>query len=124
MRALQPGDRLPLTLFWRVENKPGADYFAKVELRDARGQPVVQRTLRPGNDLYPTMEWPAGEVLRNWHDLAVPPTAPAGSYQLLVSMHAADQELERVSLGDIEVRGRPLTWFHPSFRTCRPQTGQ
>jgi 4-amino-4-deoxy-L-arabinose transferase-like glycosyltransferase len=116
IRALNPGDRLPLTLFWRAENKPGADYFAKVELQDAQGQPVVQRKLRPGNDSYPTTEWPAGEVLRNWHDLTVPPTTPAGSYQLLVSLHAADQELGRVSLGDVEVRGRPRNFVSPAIQ--------
>ena len=116
MRALNPGDRLPLTLFWRADNKPGADYFAKVELQDAQGQPVVQRTLRPGNDSYPTTAWPAGEVLRNWHDLAVPPTTPAGSYQLLISLHAADQELGSIRLGDIEVRGRPRNFVSPAIQ--------
>jgi hypothetical protein len=55
-------------------------------------------------------------VLRNWHDLAVPPTTPAGSYQLLVSLHAADRELGRVSLGDVEVRGRPRDFVSPAIQ--------
>ena len=55
-------------------------------------------------------------MLRNWYDLTIPPTTPAGSYQLLVSLHAADQELGRVGLGDVEVRGRPRNFVSPAIQ--------
>jgi hypothetical protein len=115
-RTLKPGDHLPLTLFWRAENQPATDFLARVELQDAQGQPVAQRTLRPGTDAFPTTAWPAGAVLRNWQDLAIPPTTPAGTYHLRVSLLAADQEVGRISLGDVQLRGRPREFAPPAMQ--------
>ena len=87
--AVSPGDTLPLALYWQAKTEPNTDYVVDVELRSAEGQPVAQRQAPPAGDQAPTSRWQAGDIVRGWHDLVIPPTTPAGMYQLAVRLSAA-----------------------------------
>jgi hypothetical protein len=120
VRAIAPGDQLPLTLYWQTTGKPSADYWIEIALKDGRDQSVAQRKASPVNEQYPTMAWSEAEVLRGWHDLVVPPTSESGLYQLVLSIGTADREISRVSLGNVEISGRPHSFTLPTVRNAAP----
>jgi hypothetical protein len=82
--TVSPGDMLSIGLYWRARAKPQADYVVKVQLRDASGRVAVEQSARPANNTYPTLQWDAGEVLLDWHDVMVPALLAAGEYTIQV----------------------------------------
>ncbi len=82
--TLSPGEVLSIGLYWRARNKPQSDYLVKVQLRDASGKVTVEQSARPANNTYPTLQWDAGEVLLDWHDVLVPASLVAGEYTIQV----------------------------------------
>lgn len=111
--AVAPGDTLAVTLYWQALAKLAQDYHFRVQLRSADGTTLVQQTQRPGQGRYATLQWRADEQLRDWHDLTVPPTTPAGQYELWVSVMAGQQNLGEVALAAVEVSGRPRQFTVP-----------
>lgn len=91
---VQPGTQLDVGLYWRARGKPQGDYMVTVQLRDLLGNIIVKQTARPAEDTYPTTQWNEGEVLLDWHALALPTTIPDGDYQLVTLLSdAADNRL-------------------------------
>ena len=83
------GTTLPVGIYWRARNLPRADYEAAVQLRDPSGKILVEQASRPVNGTYPTTAWNVGEVLLDWHDLAIPEDFPTGEYQMAVVLRDA-----------------------------------
>jgi len=110
---LSPGDILPLTLYWRAERQPAANLQIGLHLRDEAGKTLLSRRSAPNNGRNPTAQWAQGDVLRDWHDLSLPPTLLGGAYILTLSLYAGDQSLGEVNLGRVEVSGRPRTYTAP-----------
>jgi hypothetical protein len=108
-----PGDKLAVTLYWQALTKLDHDYQIHLQFRAADGATVVEQSQRPGNDGYSTVQWRQDEQLRDWRDLVVPPTTPAGNYELLVSVTTANQTVGEVGLGAIAVSGRPRQFTAP-----------
>jgi mannosyltransferase len=71
------GESIPLTLFWRADAKPGADYTFQVQFGDqfSAPQPLA-------NEAFPTSQWRAGEIVRAQFLMPVPPDASAGDANL------------------------------------------
>jgi 4-amino-4-deoxy-L-arabinose transferase-like glycosyltransferase len=109
-----PGDTLPLTLYWQAQNTPAEAYRAVVRLMDASGTAVAENTSPPGGVAYPTTQWRPAETLRNWHDLAIPATLPMGSYTLTVGVSSSTPQNPPLTLGLIEVGGRPRLFAPPA----------
>jgi hypothetical protein len=82
------GENLSLTLFWRALANQLGPLTLFVELRDTAGQPAAsyQQAL-----LWPTTEWPQGFLLRDPHDLILPPTLAPGDYQLIIGLVTSEQ---------------------------------
>ncbi len=112
--TFSPGERLPLTLYWQALTAPVADYRVGVGLRDAADRPVAQHWDRPANGRYPTTNWLAGEVLRDWQDLAIPVTLAAGDYRLVVTLSDDLKTVGQVALGSVRVSGRPRQFSPPT----------
>jgi 4-amino-4-deoxy-L-arabinose transferase-like glycosyltransferase len=113
---INPGDTLPLTLYWRAMRKPAADYQIEVRLREATGREMVSQRSGPNNDRYPATRWETGEVVRDWHDLPVSPTSPGGAYTLTLNLHSGGQDLGEIALGSVEVSGRPRSYRAPEVQ--------
>jgi hypothetical protein len=65
---------------------------------------------------YPTTEWEKREVLRDWHDLALPADMPQGPYQIFVGVLEEERLLGEVVLDTIEVRGRAREFTMPEIQ--------
>lgn len=76
-----------LTLYWRAEGSPAADYTVFVHLLDPRGQVVAQADGPPVGGAYPSSLWEAGEIIIDRHSL---PALPSGQYTVLVGLYRTD----------------------------------
>jgi hypothetical protein len=113
--TLAPGDLLPVTLYWQASTELVADYMVSLQLLDQDGALAGEVVQRPGNDAFPTTEWRAGEVLRNWYDLAIRPEMTAGVYELMASLRTGDETFGYIKLSDIEVNGRSRLFAAPEI---------
>jgi hypothetical protein len=86
-----------VTLYWQGTGSARRDYHVFVHLIDGQGNTVTQSDHRPGGDLYPPSLWADGEVLRDEHQMAVP---PPGSYELQVGMYWQNARLRMTGGGD------------------------
>ncbi|MCI0477744.1 MAG: hypothetical protein L0Y55_15990, partial [Anaerolineales bacterium] len=73
---------IPLTLFWRADDKPTRDYTFRVQFGDASSNafPIA-------NSQFPTSKWRAGEIVRGQYAVAIPANARAGATTLRVVLN-------------------------------------
>ncbi len=87
---IQPetNNHLPITLYWRAETTPPADYTVFLHLRNSANQNAAQKDSPPAEGRYPTSLWDAGEIIV---DKRLLPLAgvPPGRYNLVVGLYNA-----------------------------------
>jgi hypothetical protein len=88
--AVQAGEGVHLTLFWRSLKEMNQPYAALLQLVDEGGGIAAEETFPIASEAYPTTQWQAGEVVRSQHYLPVPAEAPAGRGRLQLTV--VDQE--------------------------------
>jgi hypothetical protein len=88
VRNWEPGDILPLTLFWQSIEPVGADYTVFVHLLNKDGQLVAQSDGAPVGGYEPTSSWDAAELVVDRRGVQLPDALPAGDYALWVGMYA------------------------------------
>jgi hypothetical protein len=115
-REVEPGGTLRLALYWNALRDVEQDYILDLQLRDQAGQVQIQHTQRPVDGTYPTTQWEGGEVLRDWHDVQVPPDATQGEYELVLTVLEGDVVQGETSLGSVEVKGRPHYFIVPDIQ--------
>jgi 4-amino-4-deoxy-L-arabinose transferase-like glycosyltransferase len=106
-REIDPGRTIRVALYWRATERTQEDYQVAVGLRDGEGDVWAEQVDRPVDGNYPTTQWEAGEVLRDWHDLRVPAVTPRGTYQVYLQVREGGAVVGESSLGEVEVVGRP-----------------
>ena len=86
---------LQLTLWWRAQQTPQADYTVFVHLFDPAAETLVaQNDAQPRDGAYPTSWWTAGEVVSE--TVRLPLTeAPEGTYRLAVGLY--DRAMTRLT---------------------------
>ncbi len=104
-----PIDNSQLTLFWRADSPPPADYTVFIHLLDPFGNLVAQFDSPPAAGAYPTSLWDPGEIIADEHRLH---DLPPGRYTLQIGLYQPDTG-ERltvagspdgaVKLGEVEV---------------------
>jgi hypothetical protein len=82
-RALDPGEKLAVTLYWRALRRPAHDYRVSVQLR-AGDRIVAQSDAAPADDTLPTSGWQMGETVEDRHSFRVPKDVVPGDYTLEV----------------------------------------
>ncbi len=80
---LRSGDILHLDLYWQAPGITDMDWQLGLQLVDKGGQSWAIEEERPMGGSYGTSLWQAGEVVRDQHDLLIPPDVPAGRYHLV-----------------------------------------
>ncbi|MGQ9628250.1 MAG: glycosyltransferase family 39 protein [Anaerolineae bacterium] len=105
---LQPGEMLPLTLYWRARKDVQSDYLLSLCIEDEEGQTWGKEESRPVAGTYPTFKWRAGEIVCDRHDWLLPPDAPQGQYPLHLALinHADGEIAGEVDLGTLTIQGR------------------
>ncbi len=129
-RRINPGGRLPLTLYWQALDTMGEDYLIFDNLLDAGQQRWGGYDRRP-RDGYSTLRWAPGEVITDAFGVPVDPAAPPGIYTvdvglyrrvgdtavpLPVTVEGQPQAQTSVRLGPVKVGGPP-----PDIVTQNPQ---
>ena len=86
--SFQQGEDFPLTLYWRAKQPPGEDLVLSLVLVNSDGRTVAEK-----EDIlveqHPTSQWQGGELVISRHGLSVAPDAPAGPYQLRITLRTA-----------------------------------
>jgi hypothetical protein len=85
--ALQPGDTLPVTLFWQAQARMAEDYQVFVHLMGPDGRPVAQGDKSPLDGDWPTSAWEPGQTFRDDYRIAVPADLAPGAYELRVGLY-------------------------------------
>lgn len=106
-----------LALYWRARAVPTAAYTVFTHLVDATGAVVAGWDNPPCRHTCPTTTWRIREVLRDEYMIPLPPTLPAGRYQITAGMYdpstgerllaraaAGGAPQDEISLGEIEVK--------------------
>lgn len=84
--SLAANGALPLTLFWRAQNLPAADYATTVQVLDDAGHLFGQAdSQHPGR--VPTSRWRLDQYAADRHLLTLLPGTPPGHYRLVVGVY-------------------------------------
>jgi hypothetical protein len=102
---LHANDLLHLTWYWRADVKPTAAWRFTARLVAGDGTEVAAVPGPLVSDLYPTLNWTEGEVVRGEHDMQLPDYLQPGRYQLQLFLHTGNPEavIDRVNLGTVVV---------------------
>ena len=84
---LQPGIPLRMAFDWRTDNPVNDSLVMFVHLIRDDVELVAQRDAVPGNGLFPIESWSPGELVRDQFALLLPPTLPAGEYEIRVGIY-------------------------------------
>ena len=84
---VRAGEPFTLTLYWRAERRPEADYTVFVHLLDEAGNLVAQMDGPPQGGAYPTPWWEAGDEVEDVRRVALPADAGEGTHRLVVGLY-------------------------------------
>ncbi len=87
VQRLEPGDVVPLALFWQARQPVQQNAKVFVHLLDADGKLVAQHDSEPVNGLRPTSTWRPGESIVDRHGVLLPDDLPPGQYQLVAGLY-------------------------------------
>lgn len=85
--TVRAGHPFSMTVYWRANVSPLADYTAFVHFLDPTGEIAAQVDRPPRWGCYPTSFWVPGEVVSDTFVLQVPATAAPGRYRLVTGMY-------------------------------------
>jgi hypothetical protein len=100
-----PGERMPVTFYWRATRPIDKDYQVTVDAKSVAGNEGGGWLDPLASEEYPTSRWRRGEVIIDVHQLQMPPTARSGFYLLtmrLVDSATSRYASERVIMGKLE----------------------
>jgi len=103
---IRAGEALSFSLFWQVLRAPQEPYIVFAQLQDEAGQPVALSETPP---VYPSERWTAGILLRDPHQILLPPGLPAAEYHLVVGLLRPDGTRLMTEEGDQVVLARVPT---------------
>jgi uncharacterized membrane protein len=85
----QPGANMPVTLFWRADAPPLADYSLFVQVLAATGANMAQWDGAPADAVskLPASTWPAAWQGTHELTLALPATLPPGEYTVIAGLY-------------------------------------
>jgi hypothetical protein len=109
-----PGETMDLALYWETLSEMASDRTLLLQLADSDGQVAAQWAREPA---YPTSQWRAGDVWRDWRPLRVPPEVPAGVYELRARLAEGEAAMGiGAVLAVVEIQGRARRFDAPPIR--------
>jgi len=98
---IEPPGHLRLTLFWQALDKIDTNYHVRLRLVSQSGHVWLEEEGRhPVNGYYPTVAWRPGEVVPDFHEVAISNALPPGTYRLEVGLFPPFSQ-ESVSIAQI-----------------------
>lgn len=86
-QTVAPAEATGLTFFWRAAETISDNYRVFVHVVNSAEEIVAQVDGIPVHGLRPTMSWRAGEVIVDERTLSLPPSVPAGTYDLWIGWY-------------------------------------
>ena len=111
------GQPLPVTLFWQSLIDTPEPVKVQLQLQDLSGQSIVTYQQPP---TYASSNWRHGTLLRDPHDISLPPTLLPGEYQLTLALVKPDETpllvagQSRLRLTTVATVDRPHTFEPPA----------
>jgi hypothetical protein len=87
---VQPGESLPVHLYWEALGQPQKSYVVFVHLLDEAGNLVSSHDSVPRNGRFPTNTWLPGDLLQDTHTLQLAADLPGGEYQINVGLYLSE----------------------------------
>lgn len=84
---MEPGQVLPLTLYWQATASMEVDYTVFTHLLQEGNGLWGQKDNQPVGGSYPTSQWTVGEMVVDKYDILVSSEAPKGKYLLEVGLY-------------------------------------
>lgn len=102
---LRANDLLHLTWYWQANVQPTAAWWFTARLVSGADTEVASVSGPLVSELYPTLNWLAGEIVRGEHDMLIPDYVRPGRYQLQLFLHTGNPAdgVDRVNLGWVTV---------------------
>ena len=88
--AVQPGELLTLTLYWRTTARIDEKYTVFNQVFGIDNRLVGQLASQPGCDALPTDDWPVGELIADHYRVPIAGDATPGDYRLVIGMINGD----------------------------------
>jgi 4-amino-4-deoxy-L-arabinose transferase-like glycosyltransferase len=85
--ALRAGETITLDLWWETREQMDVDYTTFVHVIGPDGRIVVQEDKLLRSRARPTSSWRVGEVVRDEHQLVLPPDAEPGHYVVTTGVY-------------------------------------
>ncbi|GEM_PF-197918 len=99
--TIEPPGHLRLTLFWQALDKADDNYHIRLRLVGESGHVWLEEEGRhPVNGYYPVVAWRPGEIVPDFHELAISRALPPGTYRLEVGLFPPFGE-EAISIDQI-----------------------
>jgi hypothetical protein len=114
-----PGERLPVTFYWRATGPIDVDYGVYLDGKSVAGNEGGGWSDRLASEEYPTSQWRQGEVIVDVHQLQMPPAARSGFYLLSVRLtdpNTDEYASDRVILGKLEFVERARRFDTPQVQ--------
>jgi len=99
--TVQPGEELPLNLYWRCESPVDTSYTVFVHLLDAGNQVRGQRDGIPMHGRAPTSGWVEGQIVVDEYAIPISGEAQPGPHRIEVGMYNV-QDMVRLPVLDSE----------------------
>ncbi len=104
------GTYVPLTLIWRALTGHLDDYAISLRILNERGEQLWAQDLSaPVLGMYPTSRWVQGEVVADYHELALHPHVPVGRYSWAFLVYRRTEDGQFIHLqdtdGNVLIRG-------------------
>jgi hypothetical protein len=116
--TIEPGEPIPLTLFWRAGDGGSQDYHLILRLEDEDGQVRAESREGVAAGEYPLSRWAAGEVVRDPRQLQLPGEAAPGRYRLAATLvdPATGTEVEETIFDQLVVQERSRQFSAPEVQ--------
>ncbi len=88
--TVNPGELLPLTLYWQAYADVDRPYYIFLHLMDENESIAAQVDRAPANGFRPTVSWRAGEVIKDDYVLPIGEDLPPGQYKLYTGLYNPD----------------------------------
>jgi hypothetical protein len=85
--AVQPGEKITITLYWQAEERITASYKVSVQMLSADQRVAAQDDSIPVQWTYPTTAWLPGEIVTDEHVVGILPDVEPERYALIVVLY-------------------------------------
>jgi hypothetical protein len=114
--AVEPGEPIPLTLFWRAGDGSSQDHHVILRLEGEEGPNRTESREGVAAGAYPLSHWVAGEVVRDPRQLQLPGDAAPGQYRLVAALvdPTTNAELDAITVDQLAVQERSRLFTAPA----------